>query len=326
MKLPSRRQAAGSSAVVHAVERGRRVALRIIEGLNNAGAPDWMPRAEDQPAVNRLMGLCAVSPEFSGYFPLRTILEFIVCVTREVGKSKDKYVKDGGDVNAPSVSEYFHDIITEYVNSIDEWVDLFAASKESGELVKSVIAPYIANELGYISNIPGSPPPEAAVTRQFRMGDAATLQKINSLADDLHVPEGERPAFSQWVLSFRAGGRETTGRAKAEPRLTAAEMEAVARRDSTLFQRYDRYAERLEKIRLPETGIKTVAEYRAAVALVTAYQSLRQRQRELGLKPEPRHPLVARADQERKAKKKDFGRRTAGKSEVRQGSATASAG
>jgi hypothetical protein len=75
------------------------------------------------------------------------------------------------------------------------------------------------------------PPSEAAGARRFRMGDAATLQKINSLAADLDVPEAERPAFSQWVLSFPASGRETTQhRPKWKPDLglTAAQFAAQA--------------------------------------------------------------------------------------------------
>jgi hypothetical protein len=95
--------------------------------------------------------------------------------------------------------------------------------------------------------------------------------------------------------------RELTG---SYLKLSPAEMEAVLEGDSTLFRIYRRYKERLEKYRPPTSGIKTDEEYRAAVALVSVYETLRVRQIKLNLQPEPKPPAVATADRERQAFKR----------------------
>jgi hypothetical protein len=146
------------------------------------------------------------------------------------------------------------------------------------------------------------------------------LRYIADLARELGVPFEGLDSFQSRVLEAASAAKmvteariatahETTDRTEQEPapkhpsEVTAsqAEIEAVLHMDSVLFRRYQRFRERLDSYQPPAGGIKTETQYDAAVALVSAYQSLRQRQIELKLPPQPRTSIIAEADSARKA-------------------------
>jgi len=91
---------------------------------------------------------------------------------------------------------------------------------------------------------------------------------------------------------------ETSARAKGKPHveaaIKAAQREAVALGDSTLFGQFHRYAEMRKTIALPETGL-TLEQARAAALLSSTYRNAQDRLQTLGLKPLPQDRLAADA-------------------------------
>ena len=87
-------------------------------------------------------------------------------------------------------------------------------------------------------------------------------------------------------------------RAKGEPlieaAIKAAQTEAVAQGDSTLFGQLHRYAKMRKSIQLPEDGL-TIEQARAAALLSTTYGNLQDRLQTHGLQLLPQDPLVANA-------------------------------
>jgi tetratricopeptide (TPR) repeat protein len=156
----------------------------------------------------------------------------------------------------------------------------------------------IVSERSVHDGLGETPSPEAAAAPQLRMG--AALETIDKLAALL--PEERRVAFKAKVKAhFEAAAgitaRETTtGHEGADfetqptksARYSAEQIEFIARNDSTLFARHDRYDEALD-------AYKHDATNENARALISTHQNLRSKQKELGLEPEPRNILVAQA-------------------------------
>jgi hypothetical protein len=92
--------------------------------------------------------------------------------------------------------------------------------------------------------------------------------------------------------------RKTAARAKGKPQIEAAikaaQTEAVASGNSTLFGRLHRYAEMRKTIALPKTGL-TLEQARAAALLFSTYRNAQDQLQTLGLKLLPQDQLVADA-------------------------------
>ena len=106
-------------------------------------------------------------------------------------------------------------------------------------------------------------------------------------------------AKSEVVRAAKRAAREATERAPhVQPgdasTLSPSQVAAVVE-DSTLGRLRRRYAKLLKNTRLPEDGLKTEEEVRAARRLEATYESLRKRQIKLGLEPLPRDNLVTEA-------------------------------
>ena len=109
--------------------------------------------------------------------------------------------------------------------------------------------------------------------------------------------------------------------------IKAAQTEAVAWGDSTLFGQLHRYAEMRKIIALPEAGL-TLEQARAAALLSTTYGNAQDRLQTFGLKPLPQDPLVADARRlgaafYRKARKKPVRSRSQRSDEMHETAARA---
>lgn len=77
---------------------------------------------------------------------------------------------------------------------------------------------------------------------------------------------------------------------------TTTVSEVVLMEDKTLSRLRDRYTKLLNTIELPENGLKTIDQARAAARLVTTYKNLTKRERERGLEPTRRDVRVIEAN------------------------------
>jgi hypothetical protein len=102
----------------------------------------------------------------------------------------------------------------------------------------------------------------------------------------------KKPARSNEAMRKTAAGAK--GKLQIEAAIKAAQTEAVASGDSTLFGQLYRYAEMRKTIALPEAGL-TLEQARAAALLSSTYRSAQDRLQSLGLKLLPQDRLAADA-------------------------------
>jgi hypothetical protein len=120
-----------------------------------------------------------------------------------------------------------------------------------------------------------------------RTEEAATM-RVAAIFDAIHRG-GDVNKLLPWPTAATASAAKPPRELKAGDGggygLSPTEMEAVAKGDSTLFGLLRRYAALLESTPLPEDGLRTKEQARAARRLVSTYRNLVKRQKEVGLEP-----------------------------------------
>jgi hypothetical protein len=135
-----------------------------------------------------------------------------------------------------------------------------------------------------------------SASRDFRgiAGDAA--HDLNAVAAELgYTFESAKRTLAR---NAAEAASDKAARARGEPHIEAAikaaQTEAVALGDSTLFGQLHRYAEMRKTIALPAAGL-TSEQARAAALLSTTYGNAQDRLQTLELKPLPQDHLVTDA-------------------------------